>query len=449
MIANARALSTYIATPSPRPNAPSDLALHPGMPFAHAVQPPPSSDPSPVLPPAVTAPREAFSADLPMRSAPSGHAIVHLPAGFDPARPVHLVFFFHGSGVCVGQFLGQRDRCGAALAYGPGCGGPDRFDPLGANAILVIPQLRFGARDVLNHTGALRTLIEELLHETLPAAAGLPSLDVQRLDGITLVAHSAGHRALERGLADPALVPLVRNVVLFDTTPVGTTAYRHWFASAGRRHRLTVLHTGWSAARQEAAAIVEVARRVPGVSATITNSANAIAAMSTHDVVAAYVPFEHGWVPWLYFPKVLGALALPSRRPDGEQPIDPEVTTRGPVQPTPINPGDNVAGDLRSGDALTLDGSAIDAYSLPLAAGQRVVISVRGERSRTDRAVPLDVLAALDDGEREIARDDDSLGGLGSRIEFVAEHGGTYLLRVTTFGAGLREGHYQLILNTH
>jgi len=379
-----------------------------------------------------------------MLSAPLGRAIVHVPEAFDPTRPVHLVFFFHGVGVCIGQFLGEHARCGAAPSFGPGCGGPDHFDALDANAILVIPQLRYDRRDVLARSGALRVLVEELLHDTLPRAAGLPRLELAALDGITLVAHSAGHRALERGLSDANLAPFVHNVVLFDTVPAGTATYLRWLSLGATRRRLTILHTEWQPSCTEAAALVERARGISGVRSTVASASTVIAAMASNEVVSAVVRFDHGWLPWLYFPKVLGALGLPPRASSTQDSPDRELVPIEPMTAVPLALGDTFHGALDASDHRARDGSAIDTYLLSLAAGQRVDIRVRGARSRTNRAVPLDVLAAVYDGDHEIARDDDSLGGLGSRLELTAGHAGNYDLRVTSYGSGLREGDYRL-----
>jgi hypothetical protein len=146
----------------------------------------------------------------------------------------------------------------------------------------------------------------------------------------------------------------------------------------------------------------------------------------------------------LYFPKILRALSLPARaRGAGAPDVEFAVAGAGPrvaqsVLATPMQ------GELTAADARTVDGSALDAWALALRAGQGVVITVRGARSRTDPAVPLDVVASLRDGDTEVARDDDSAGGLGARIAYTAPRDGSYTLLVTSFGPALREGRYRV-----
>ncbi|MBV9949513.1 MAG: hypothetical protein JOZ69_21905, partial [Myxococcales bacterium] len=85
---------------------------------------PPSVDPLP--------PRPAWTTATKMVHTPVEHAkgvadvVAHVPAGYDPSAPIHLVIFFHGSGQCITQLAlggdvpcrrGGRTYVGAGVAW--------------------------------------------------------------------------------------------------------------------------------------------------------------------------------------------------------------------------------------------------------------------------------------------------------------------------------------------
>jgi hypothetical protein len=314
---------------------------------------------------------------------------------------------------------------------------------------LVTPQLRAGSRDTFAQPGGVRAFVDQLLQQVLPERVGV-TLAFDRLEGVTLVAHSAGHAGLAHALDDHELAERVRNVVLFDTAPARTANHIAWLRADPERRHLVIAHTDWADAEREADALVAAARRIPGANAVVVSPAEFVPALAHHSVVATRVAVPHGWVPWIYFPKVLAALHLPPREFAHDAPDEQEFSfANAPPAETPLRAGAVISGDLDDRDARTRDGSAVDVYGLDLHAGDAVDIDVRGLRSRSDPAVPLDVIAALFDGPNEVARDDDRAGGLGSRITYRATHDGHYVLRVSSYGAYLRSGPYRVRVAGH
>jgi predicted small integral membrane protein len=108
---------------------------------------------------------------------------------------------------------------------------------------------------------------------------------------------------------------------------------------------------------------------------------------------------------------------------------------------TPIGFGQNLEGTLRASDPVLDDGAHYRLYRFVAAAGDRVVITLRSD----DFDAYLH-LGWLDEGQfAELETDDDSGGGMDSRIEWAAPGSGTYLLQVSTFSDG-ETGSYTLSL---
>jgi hypothetical protein len=113
----------------------------------------------------------------------------------------------------------------------------------------------------------------------------------------------------------------------------------------------------------------------------------------------------------------------------------------------PIAVGDLVHDRLEASDIALQDGSVADDYAVDLVAGSPVTIVTRGGPSQTTPGTTLDMYTLLIGGCREVTHDDDSAangGALNSRITYTPPADGRYVIRVTTFGAGLKEGTYEL-----
>ncbi len=103
-----------------------------------------------------------------------------------------------------------------------------------------------------------------------------------------------------------------------------------------------------------------------------------------------------------------------------------------------------LSGTLSRGLPMTPMGAFYNDYAVPLVAGQTVTFVVRGGASWNGPGPQLDPLVQLYGGGTLLAEDDDGAGGQDSRIVFTAGWSGTFMLRVTSYGAGPSEGTYTL-----
>jgi hypothetical protein len=104
-----------------------------------------------------------------------------------------------------------------------------------------------------------------------------------------------------------------------------------------------------------------------------------------------------------------------------------------------------VAGELTGSDSKLEDGSVGDDYSITLRRGQVVTIFVRGGEATGGATGILDTYAVIYNGTTEVVNDDDSGGGpsnTDAKIVFTAPSAGTFTLRVSTSGQGLKTGKY-------
>jgi hypothetical protein len=109
-----------------------------------------------------------------------------------------------------------------------------------------------------------------------------------------------------------------------------------------------------------------------------------------------------------------------------------------------IVPGQTLAGTLTASDQRLQDGSVGDDYTIMLTAGRPVTIITRGGPSLDEPGETLDVYTLLLFDDEIITADDDSAGYPNSRIVYTPTTTGPHVIRVSTYGEGLNQGHYQL-----
>lgn len=111
-------------------------------------------------------------------------------------------------------------------------------------------------------------------------------------------------------------------------------------------------------------------------------------------------------------------------------------------RPQGIRLGADVDGELNARDPESEDGARYDGYSVRLSAGQRIQI-----RLESDDFDPLVRIGRMNRGafEELAANDDDSSGGLNSRLIFTAPSAGEYVIRAEGLGVDAT-GDYTLKL---
>ncbi len=106
------------------------------------------------------------------------------------------------------------------------------------------------------------------------------------------------------------------------------------------------------------------------------------------------------------------------------------------ISARPLPFGQSVSETLDAGDAVTDDGSLVDAYAVRLSADQEIQLDV----SSHDFDPKLELLTP---SGGKVAEDDDGGSGTNSRIRFVVPRAGLYQVRVSSVGS-MQTGSYTL-----
>ena len=146
--------------------------------------------------------------------------LMHIPAGFDPARPSVLVVFFHGWGATLTRDVLERQRVAAQVSAS------------GANAVLLAPQFAFDARDSSAgkfwQPGAFRRFLDEAARK-LAREYGDPGSERSFARApIILVAYSGGFLPAAYSLQDGGVTDRVRGVVLLDAAYGRLDTFANW-----------------------------------------------------------------------------------------------------------------------------------------------------------------------------------------------------------------------------
>lgn len=240
-------------------------------------------------------------------------AVVHVPEGFDPQPPLHVVVLLHGWSCCAASFVGTTP-CGPRDPATRGWGVARHHDRAGTNTVLVAPQLALLARDSspgrFGERGFFRDWLREIVDGPLARRLGT----APAVGEITLVAHSAGYQTalaiLDRGEAP------VTGVVLLDALYSGTERFVAWLAESPARRRLVSIHTALRSTSRLSALLVRLARaRLGRAAVTATAIARLRRSIATHAAVVAETPFGHGEVPARHLAEVLEGLSDAGRWP--------------------------------------------------------------------------------------------------------------------------------------
>ena len=154
------------------------------------------------------APARAWEMNLKHNSDRHGHpdALVYLPRGFDPGKPVNLMIYNHGWNTTAGK--SYRDaKLGEQMAGAP------------ANTVLIVPEWQqspgaeSGRQGNLSKPGMYAGMLQEILDKT----PGLQGKKLKDIENIGIISHSAGYNPTEKMLADGTLGPKVKSLTLLDS----------------------------------------------------------------------------------------------------------------------------------------------------------------------------------------------------------------------------------------
>lgn len=181
---------------------------------------------------------ELTHAAFPVRGRPG--AAVRIPSGYNASRPLDVAIYFHGWTNCVTTVVSDVDHtCTAGQSVRPHSSLGSQFDSSGANAILVVPQLKFlersGAPGSLGRAGGLEALLAEILGGVAAPHLG-GARRVSDVRSVSLMSHSGGYYAMASVLRVGDLRAQVREVCLLDSLYGDRPTFEGWVRGAqGRR----------------------------------------------------------------------------------------------------------------------------------------------------------------------------------------------------------------------
>jgi hypothetical protein len=375
--------------------------------------------------------------------------VVHAPAGFDPSRPLHVVFFAHSVDTYALQWVGTGPvRVGRGVGVMEGWALDTRHDLAGTNTLLIAPQ--FDNKRRIDWTGPfsrrafLRTFLDELLGEVLVPKLGR-ALSSQDVVSLTVAGSSIGGYVTETLVAHSDMADRIRTVILYDAFYGGAETYARWLLRAPPEvpRRLVVIHGGTADMNDSIARLLTRIRSKLADEIMVNPGVPIADAVRARRVVLAVTPAQHVGMALLYHPKVLAGLDLPPVT-GVEAPDQPR--TRATAAPARTN--EDIAAALTADDPRLNNGCAYDDHAVTLDDTSPVTIRVRGGGRHPRYRVVLDTRAQVLDAGRVVAEDDDSGERLSARVRFTPPHPGTFTVRVSACGGPLWTAPYTLRIET-
>jgi hypothetical protein len=219
---------------------------------------------------------------------------VHLPANFDPNKPINLVIYNHGYGSTAKGAYSDA-QLGQQMANAP------------PNTVLVVPewQRQPGSRSSnqgnLAESGQYKGMLQEIFDKT-------PGLQGKKLDdvaNISIIAHSAGFRPTETELYQNGLASKVKNIALLDAL-YDHHGFDSWLKSNikdlhdGNKHFYNIFNDTTNASRQQADRVKQMAR-----AAGLPETSDSIVFRYSNRTTNGHGP--HGSMPSLYFGAIVRA----------------------------------------------------------------------------------------------------------------------------------------------
>ena len=135
-------------------------------------------------------------------------ALLHIPRGFDPAKPAVMVLFFHGHGATLARDVVARQQL------------PAQISDSGMNAILVAPQFAVDARDSSAGNfwkkGGTRRFLDEVAQQLAELQGDPRSREFFANMPVVIVGYSGGYVPTAWTLANGGIAERIRGVVLLD-----------------------------------------------------------------------------------------------------------------------------------------------------------------------------------------------------------------------------------------
>lgn len=133
-------------------------------------------------------------------------AVVRLPAGFDPSKPINLVIYNHGWGSTV-QSAYSDNKLGEQMNNAP------------PNTVLIVPEWQKNAGANSGDQGNFRSsgLFDNMVQEIFDKTPGLAGKRLSDVASVGIFAHSAGYGPAETEIYKNALGSKVTSITLLDS----------------------------------------------------------------------------------------------------------------------------------------------------------------------------------------------------------------------------------------
>lgn len=265
------------------------------------------------LPPhthAITFPAQPFPAQVEHPG-----ALVHIPPGYDPTKPLDLVVYSRGMGSCVSAVAASEPTAckpGGKLRHGARL--VELFDAAKVNALLIFPEFKVEQAttdpgQLKNVGGTMAFLNGVLASAPVVAALGGVRTVVPHVRSVFLASHSAGWDATGEMITAKD-VP-VRGVALFDSMYGNAATFKKFALRVGRGEvpngRFSSIYIGGAPETNSVAVANELQRALP---AAFVRVGAPRADLAASDFAAPPVFFklfrtEHNLVPEKVFGLVL------------------------------------------------------------------------------------------------------------------------------------------------
>lgn len=246
-------------------------------------------------------------------------AVIHIPKGFDPSKPINVVIYNHGHRATVGNAY-RDNNFGAEMANAP------------PNTILIVPEWQTkpgsnsGAQGKFASNGFFDGMVQEIFDKT-------PGLQGKRLSDIAsvgIISHSAGYNPTESILYRNTLGAKVNSITMLDST-YNPTGLDPWIKAnirdlAAGTKRFVNIYQDTTANSQAQEQRVRQWLSQAGLPASAMGSDRDVRTVLSADQLASRgIIFKasnatigglgpHGSLPKLYFGRVEQAAAIRARR---------------------------------------------------------------------------------------------------------------------------------------
>jgi hypothetical protein len=224
-----------------------------------------------------------------------------VPNGFRKSDKVDFVVHFHGWGNHVENVLKHYQLV-------------QQFVDAGRNAVLVVPQGPYDARDSFDGKLEDKDGFKRFMGDVMATLRDRGVIGSEPIGDIILSGHSGGYQVISSIVAQGGMSEKVKEVWLFDALYARTDQFMNWFYRYPNR-RLIDLYTEHGGTKGETEKLIAAVKvHQPPVSFVSKNESETTAAdLKKYSLVFTFTPMEHDHTPYEHqtFAQYLKTSCLP------------------------------------------------------------------------------------------------------------------------------------------